>query len=500
MLRTRLATAMVLAGSLLMMASVGLISSVTADWEQLNGIHGLRRMTVNADHAAASSNSAKMMLLEARQLEMKWSPLPVAYTAAEQSIVKAGQRSVSCDVVGVSGNYREFAQVRLTAGTSITEPAVAGRSKVAVVSSQAASQLFGTERVVGKTIELYNNPFIIIGVFDVSDSLLSQMSDNGVPDVLTPVTALIDVDAKAKITTALLAAKPDAAVRGEADVKQALAAIGKDATQFRIENGELVHEQIAQYKSLLLFTYGITAIVLMARLIAWQWTTVRRALQGALETYDWGDALHSERSRLLKHALLAAGMAVCAASLWLSIRFRLYVPPDWLPDELIDMTFYANKLRSLWQQQVSLAGYVPAPQELLSSAAGKLACILFAAGLLFGLPLYLLGVRLWAMAHVPLLAQLQRLLACIPVVVFAAFAAARWMEVATGSNCGTLRCRAPCFLLPSFIFTLKRRVDYHAEYRLQNIDRCLPYGVLIDCDGMPEPKRQSVRRFEGSGR
>jgi hypothetical protein len=427
MLRTRLATAMVLASTMLMLASAGLLASMTADWERLSGDRGLGKLTANADRtAAAAAGSAHLTPEQARALERKWAPLPIAYTATARSAAQVDRRTVSCDVIGVSAGYREFARMRLTAGTTITEPAVAGHSKAAVISSQVADELFGAGRVVGQTIELYDTPFVVIGVFAKEDSLLAQMSDDGVPDVLVPLTTLQDVHAAADITHVELAAKPDAAVSGGDDVRQALTAIGANPSQYRIANGVLSQAGIAQYKALLLFVIGSTAIVRLVRLAAGQLAAAHSLLLSKLETHDWGDALRAQRGQLLRHGLIAGALAVSALGLWTCIRFRLYVPPEWIASELIDVSFYLEKLRSLWQQQVAQAGYVPAPNELLADAAGRIAVRLFAAGLLFGLPLSLLGIRWWALLRMPLLAQLQRLLLFVPAASCAAFAAARW--------------------------------------------------------------------------
>jgi hypothetical protein len=102
------------------------------------------------------------------------------------------------------------------------------------------------------------------------------------------------------------------------------------------------------------------------------------------------------------------------------------VPPDWIADEIVNVSVYLEKLRGLWQQQVAQAGYVPSPHELLADAAGRVAIRLVGAGLLFGLPLSLLGIRWWAMARMPLHAQLQRLILFVPAASFASFAAALW--------------------------------------------------------------------------
>ncbi|TDF94766.1 ABC transporter permease [Paenibacillus piri] len=426
MLRSRIAAFIMFAGVLLVLGTIGLLSSVTADWEQANGSRRLQKLTVNFDRSVASSSSAGLKLQDAELLAKKWSPLPIAYEAKAQARATYGSVSASCSIFGVNGNFRDFAQIRMTAGTSIAPASVNGHSRVAVIGAKLADKLFRSVKVVGKTIELYGVPFTVIGVFDDDGSLIRQMSDDGIPDMLIPVTAMFDVNPDARIDTIQLAAKPDAAIRGEAEAKHALAAAGINPLQYRIVNDVLAHTQVAQLRSLLLFGCGIIAIVLLARLIIRQFAIVRAALQSRLAAHDWSDALSGERYRFLKCGLAAALMAGCAAGLWELIRFRLYIPPEWVPDEIIDVSFYTDKLRMLWQQQAMESGYVPSPHEQLAGAAGKVAAMLFMAGAMLGLPLFLLGARLWAMERVHAIVQLQRLFLFIPAAAVITFAAARW--------------------------------------------------------------------------
>lgn len=448
MLRSRLASWMVFAGVLFVLASIGLLSSLFADWEQANGSRRLQKLTVNVDRTFVSASSAGLTLQEADQLAKQWSSLPVAYEAKARTQAVFGSHS-DVDVVGVNEPYRYFADLKMKAGTSIAQASVDEHSRVTVIGAQVADRLFHTEQVVGKTIELFGISFTVIGVFDDEGSLLRQMSDDGIPDVLIPVTAMFDVKPDARIDTIQLAAKPDASIRGEAAANEALRAIGQNSTYFHVENDVLAHVRITQLRSLLVFGCGIIAIFLLARLILRQFAMVYGLLQCRFATHNWTDAFWIERYRLLKYGLAAVGMAFCVAALRELIRFRLYIPPDWMPEEIIDLSFYMDKLRSLWQQQTAQAGYVPSSQELLSEAAGRLSGWLFFIGALFGLPLFLLGVRLWTMGRLPIFIQLQRLFLYIPIAALFTFAAAHW----AGMN---YRIEPLEYLVPGalFIFTI----------------------------------------------
>ncbi|UUZ82254.1 ABC transporter permease [Paenibacillus sp. P26] len=246
MQRSRWAAPMVFAGVLLILASIGWLSSVLADWEQANGSHRLRKLTATVDRSVTAPETAGLTLKEAEQLAAKWAPLPIAYSARVQTRATLGDVSANCEVFGVNGSYRDFTEVRLKTGTSFAPASVDEHSRVAVIGAKVADELFHSERVAGKTIKLFGVPFTIIGVMDDEGSLLRQMADDGIPDVLIPVTALLDLRPEARIEGIQLAARPSAVLRGETDAGDVLRAIGKNAAHFRIENHLVTHMQIGQ--------------------------------------------------------------------------------------------------------------------------------------------------------------------------------------------------------------------------------------------------------------
>ncbi|UUZ91598.1 ABC transporter permease [Paenibacillus sp. P25] len=306
MQRSRWAAPMVFAGVLLILASIGWLSSVLADWEQANGSHRLRKLTATVDRSVTAPETAGLTLKEAEQLAAKWAPLPIAYSARVQTRATLGGVSANCEVFGVNGSYRDFTEVRLKTGTSFAPASVDEHSRVAVIGAKVADELFHSERVAGKTIKLFGVPFTIIGVMDDEGSLLRQMADDGIPDVLIPVTALLDLRPEARIEGIQLAARPSAVLRGETDAGDVLRAIGKNAAHFRIENHLVTHMQIGQLHSLLLFSCGIIALYWLTCSIGRQFLAVRTVLQERLHALDWNDALLSERRLLLKYGFAAA--------------------------------------------------------------------------------------------------------------------------------------------------------------------------------------------------
>lgn len=413
---------MVVMGMLLILGSMGLISSVLAEWEQASGIRQLDKLVLNVN--ANLPNAEGLQLQDAEQLAKKWSPQGIAYSAEAQEKVLAGSSSVLADVFGVSGNYNQFASFSMKTGSSITQQAVDEHSRIAVLSEWTADKLFRSASVIGKEIELYGAKFTIIGVYDDRDSLLMQLGDDGIADVWIPVTAMLDLRQESRIGHIELAVKPEGTIRAETEAANALRAIGINPAEFRINNEVLAHRQLAQLPNLLLFVCGIAAIYLLGRLMLRLWREQIKSIQHQHLTEDLPDIVKHQRYKLLTCLFASAVMAACAAWIWQHIRFRFYISPEWLPEQLIEVSFYLEKLKSVWQQQAAQAGYIPSAQERLTTAARELSWKGLFLGT-FGLLIVWLGLRWWTVRKVPVTVQLQNIFLFLPIIAVITFAAIR---------------------------------------------------------------------------
>ncbi|MGP0584903.1 ABC transporter permease [Paenibacillus timonensis] len=428
MRRSRLAPLLVFCGIALLLSCSGWMSSMLTDWQRTGGQHLLNTLTVNLDKTAAGglSNANGLTLDEAEALAQEWQPLPAAYEGRLQSAAVFNGRSESCTVIGVSDTYREFGNFPLVSGSMIGPTAATEHSRVTVISSQLADRLFRSAGVEGMQIELFDTTFTIIGVYSEASSLLAQLADDGIPDVMVPITTYMELSLAASIDTIRLSVPPGKTVGATEQATAALTAIGQNPAQFKITSNPIVYKQTAQLNALLLFGCGMLAIFLVIRLLIRQGQSTYRRLQYRLLQDHWPDALKKERVHLLQAAATTLAVLCGFALLWKGIAFRLYIAPDWIPEQLIDVSFYGEKLQQLWQQQTLQEGYQPSMPELLAAAAGKLAGRLFIAGGLLGIPLFLLGIRLWRMEQVPVFTQLQRLAIYGLLAAIISFAGASW--------------------------------------------------------------------------
>ncbi|GAA3405591.1 ABC transporter permease [Paenibacillus hodogayensis] len=425
MRRIRLSSWIVFVGVLLLIAASGLSESFLAQWRDMSGPQSLAALSVNVDLAADPTGSARLTIREAEKLAERWER-PITYSARTPAAVTGGDRSIEADVVGVGGRTGSFANLRMYRGSPIAAQSIEEYSRVTAISSRLADQLFRTRDVVGMTVQLLGATFKIVGVYEEPDTLLRRMTDNGKPDLLVPITTLIELDPAVQITTIELAAGPTAAVTGTDEVRKALAAIGKPPSRYKIVNYAAEQNWVDQKPKLLLATAGVTGLLLGVRLA---WGRLKRTvafMRRGLSTDDWPDVVRKGKSALAVDAAALIGLMACAFMLGMAVRHRFYIPDELVPDELIDWTFYRDKRLEWWQRQVGAMGYVASSGELVYDRVNVLVTRLATVGILIGLPLLGIGVREWAMGGLSTADRLIRLAACIGAAVAATAAACWW--------------------------------------------------------------------------
>lgn len=86
----------------------------------------------------------------------------------------------SCSILGVDSNYLDTCGFILRKGRGFVQNDFKYFKKVALIDSAAASELFPDTEPVGKTIEIQDEPFIVIGVLEQSNAfkpVINSMED-----------------------------------------------------------------------------------------------------------------------------------------------------------------------------------------------------------------------------------------------------------------------------------------------------------------------------------
>ncbi|MFC0333902.1 ABC transporter permease [Paenibacillus sepulcri] len=405
MRRTRLASWIVFAGVLLLMSGAGLSTAIIRSWEEANGTQKLDRLTVrvNPESASAASadptGSAGWTLRQMERIAAAWAPLPSSWSASRSDTIAYGQVSVTGDVIGVSEDDGLFTQRWIRSGSPVTETALTGHSRVAVLGTEMAEMLFRSTDVTGKSVEIGGTAFHIVGVFEESSSLLRSMTNDSRPDIIVPVTTLLDLYPGLSIQEMRIAADSGSWIADEDRIRQLLAAAGSRSDSFVIDSDVQEHRWIAQKTQLLLFAAGVGAMAAAARVLILQLSQAYRRIQASLAKDDWMDVLRSNRLWLLGRTLIVLALAAGIGMMWLLIRYPLYLPAEMIPDRWIDLSFFRDLVGQRFLAVANQAGAASHDgQTLMRQRVNELVSGLAAAGLLAGLPFTWIGIKLWRSA------------------------------------------------------------------------------------------------------
>lgn len=107
-----------------------------------------------------------------------------------RATVKVGANEISVTVSGVNEDFLTALGYDLASGRGFTTTDVNGFMNYAILGSKIATDLFGTESPIGKSINLLNTKFYIIGVLAPQGSTMFGSADR---NIYIPITKLISI-------------------------------------------------------------------------------------------------------------------------------------------------------------------------------------------------------------------------------------------------------------------------------------------------------------------
>lgn len=107
-----------------------------------------------------------------------------------RSTVKVGENEISVTVSGVNEDFLTALGYDLSSGRGFTTTDVNGYMNYAILGSKIAGDLFGTESPIGKSINLLNTKFYIIGVLLPQGSTMFGSVDR---NIFIPITKFITI-------------------------------------------------------------------------------------------------------------------------------------------------------------------------------------------------------------------------------------------------------------------------------------------------------------------
>jgi len=403
------------AGIFILIFSTLLGASIVSKYNEINGFYKTNKVSVNILSNKSLQGKSSFTQDDIRHLQQfSFKDTDMAYAAESKSLAVYGENQTQANVLGVSDKYEMFHQIRLESGSFITSE---NRNEmVAVVDKELAIALFNNTNIIGMYIDLYDQRFRIIGVIDPDMSIIQTLADNGYGNIYMPVEHMLEYDANSKITSLeFRAASMGTTGKNVSGMTEALASIGKDASNYKIIDYN-IEKILLEEKALFgIFIPGIGIIIMLLLLIKKRVVEIYAAINSALKENYFKDAIKLKyiKPGLLLLEIITALLFVYLV--WDTVKFSIYIPTEYVPDELIDIGFFSELFKSLVQNKVQSAGYIPSSPEMKANVLSAIQSWNLYVGVLAGFPLYFLGLRLLELRNEN---TVKRLLYCCTVLLF----------------------------------------------------------------------------------
>lgn len=369
-------------------------ASIAYKYSDIGGLNKTNKLTVNLlNNEESRGNSAFTQddIIHLQQFPFK--DIDFSYGTEHKTITAYENNQTETNVFGIDDKYSQFHQIQMKSGSFITS----GNKdeKVAVVDENLALKLFNNTKVIGMHIELYNQEFRIIGVIEQEEAILQVLTDNGLGSIYIPIDYMLQYYDKANITSLEISADSKGTT-GEniKAVKDALTTINKAAADYKITDYNIENkfmEEIVQFGT---FIPGVVIILLLMGLIRGKALELFTTVSSELKTKYIREVIRLSFLRL--SLLLLEGFALLALMylVWRTIRFNIYIPPEYIPEELIDLAFFKETLKGLLQNNVLNAAYAPSLAEMKLNVLPSMQKWNLGVYIFVGYPLYCLGLKL----------------------------------------------------------------------------------------------------------
>ncbi len=122
----------------------------------------------------------------------------VAPYLAVNGTARSGSKYVSASGIGVTAEYQEIADLALQAGRGIQPTDLEWRTNVAVIGTEIAEELFESYDVIGKTFQMSNRTFTVVGLLEESGTDFTGSLD---ARMLIPLTTAQRISDSASVST-----------------------------------------------------------------------------------------------------------------------------------------------------------------------------------------------------------------------------------------------------------------------------------------------------------
>jgi hypothetical protein len=201
------------------------------------------------------------------------------------------------------------------------------------------------------------------------------------------------LDSKARVTEVEWQTSDTSALDlNQTVLKSALQQAGQNPVNYNITDWNIRRVLLEQKPRLVTLAMGLLIILMLLRYLLRKIRNVYSALKEGSRYEYLGKVLKLKvdmiRGVVLK-IIVVLGVIIL---IWLGCVFKPYIPPRYIPDELINTAYYFNLFESGIREGIANQGYIPSHSERILRQTEALTSWLLLLGLVGGLPVLYSGL------------------------------------------------------------------------------------------------------------
>lgn len=378
-------------GILLIISGVVIGSAANSKLIETNGYFGMDKLTITQKNNSSGQNDV-MAIEDMEKLKKILNNPNLTYTSNLKTYIQENKHAASVEIIGTNSLYPKFSNMSLSSGSFFTENAQEQNSRVAVIDEELALELFNTVQIVGKKIELFGKSFNIIGVIDDNESLLNNLVDDDIPSIYIPCSTLMELNSTASITHMELKTTDNTTFGNNTIiVKEGLQAIGKNPENYSITDFNIEEALIKEKPDILMFLVGIISILILLFYLKGEIFSLIKVVILETKTDYVLDAVKANGLNIIILLVKSGVMAFLAIVLWKLVKFNLYIPPQYIPDDLTDIGYFIDQLKNSIFESNSNLGYIASKSEQILVASQNIVNIAFIVSILPGFAIFYIG-------------------------------------------------------------------------------------------------------------
>ncbi|MTI55869.1 ABC transporter permease [Geosporobacter ferrireducens] len=384
-------------GILLMLSFLILGNALVEECNRLNGDYSMQKVLVSVKNQIDRQGKNSFSMEDIERLKKELSTEAISYTAQSGLVntpVSSAGTALPARLTGVDRTYPVFNSLMLKDGSFITQKQEEEGAMVAVIDEELAWELFRTVHATGKTIDIFDKTFQITGIVKKDNSLIGKLTDDGLPKVYIPAEVMMEMDTTAGVT-ALQIKTVDAGTldQNKNNVSNALRQIGKDPSNYNIIDYNLKYEFMKQWPLLFVFILGAVSMMILLTYAKKRIKTAYFLIRNGCKTDYFSNVMKDNKRVIGIHILEIVLAALGILLIWREISFRPYIPPRYIPDEIINISYYLDIIKNGIQGSIRNMGYIPDQAELIVNVTNMLLYLLFYTAVVLGFLLLYTGFR-----------------------------------------------------------------------------------------------------------